>query len=178
MAKKKELDTKNEFILDDWLKSLEKFKLPKIDELPSIDLYMDQVLTYISTTLKPLIEDDNDLTASMINNYVKGKVIKAPNAKKYDRINLAQLIFISSVKQVLTIAQIKELLDNDLINHYDQLIDCESEMLNKTINEISAFMSQSEDNNDKLMLYKVAVKLAIEAEIKKIVVSKIMESLR
>ena len=172
MGKKVEnINEKLDFI--SWLDNLNDFKLPKKDELPSIDLYMDQVLTYISSKLQPLIDDSDFLTASMINNYVKGKVIKAPNGKKYDTDTMEQLFFITLVKQVLSIAEIKELLDKDIITHYDELIDYQNDILKSTIDDIKHNL---ENNNTKKNLYTIGLKLAIEAEIKKIIVSKIIEA--
>ena len=172
MAKKNE-NKEDKFDFDSWIDDLKDFRLPQKNELPSIDLYMDQVLTYISSKLHPLIDDNNFLTASMINNYVKGKVIKAPTGKKYDTDTMEQLFFITLVKQVLSIAEIKDILDKDIITHYDQLIEYQNDILLSTINDLKTNLN---NDNSKKNLYTIALKLAIEAEIKKIVVSKIIES--
>ena len=174
MAKKTE-NIEEKFDFDSWINELNNFKLPLKDELPSIDLYMDQVLTYISSKLQPLIDDSDFLTASMINNYVKGKVIKAPKGKKYDTDTMEQLFFITLVKQVLSIAEIKDLLDKDIICHYDQLIDYQNDILKTTIDDIKRNL---ENDSSKKNLYTIGLKLAIEAEIKKIIVSKIIEATR
>jgi len=94
--------------LKEWLKKLNDFELPSWQELPNIYLYMDQVLTYIDKELEPCIVDDQDkLTGSMINNYVKGGVIPSPNSKKYSRSHIAYLLAINSLKQVISISDIK-----------------------------------------------------------------------
>lgn len=174
MGKKLE-KIEGKFNFKEWIDTLKDFKLPNKEELPTLDLYMDQVLTYISSKLQPLIDDDDFLTASMINNYVKGKVIKAPVGKKYDSDTMAQLFFITLVKQVLSIAEVKELLDKDIITYYNELINFESESLQETITQIK---EEIHDDTSNKNLYTIALKLAIEAEIKKIIVSKIIEATR
>ena len=66
--------------------SIDKFHLPRWNELPNIDLYLDQVVNLINSTLSPYIFLNNDekkeniqvLTKTMINNYVKNNLIEAP----------------------------------------------------------------------------------------------------
>ena len=56
-----------------------EFKMPRYEELPAIELYIDQVLKYIETVFEPLeiCKDEKPLTASMVNNYVKKGVVPA-----------------------------------------------------------------------------------------------------
>ena len=59
--------------------------LPRWNELPGIDLYMDQLIGYIDSAIGDLFckIDTPPLTKSMVNNYVKAKIIQAPTNKKY-----------------------------------------------------------------------------------------------
>lgn len=93
-----------------WGENLAKAHLPRWDELPDLDLYMDQVLTLVDNYFKDFISKDKLplLTKAMINNYVKLQLIPAPEKKRYTRKHLAFLIAITSLKQVLTISEIKE----------------------------------------------------------------------
>ena len=63
------------------------FHCPRYDELPSIDLYLDQVISILSDTLDDLYPEDEDkvITGTMINNYVKCRAIEPPNKKKYSK---------------------------------------------------------------------------------------------
>lgn len=90
-------------------------KLPQFEELPNIELYMDQVIALVNRYLSFFndSEDDSVITHSMINNYVKLKVIPTPQKKRYNRIHLACLIMIGALKQTLSIAAIEILLPND-----------------------------------------------------------------
>ncbi|RRK10649.1 DUF1836 domain-containing protein [Lactiplantibacillus garii] len=92
-----------------WQARMEKVILPKWTELPNFDLYMDQVLLLINETLQPLGVDQ--VTAAMINNYVKHKVILAPVKKKYQIMQLADIIVISLLKPSYPLDQIRQGID-------------------------------------------------------------------
>lgn len=103
-------------------KGIEQFKplsehnrLPLFEQLPNIELYMDQVIALVNRYLSFFNGDENDsvITHSMINNYVKLKVIPTPQKKRYNRIHLACLIMIGALKQTLSISAIEILLPND-----------------------------------------------------------------
>ncbi|MCD8322793.1 MAG: DUF1836 domain-containing protein [Oscillospiraceae bacterium] len=85
--------------------------LPRWDDLPNLDLYMDQVLALVDHYLGDYPGfDEKGLTASMVNNYVKLKVIPAPTRKRYTRTHLAYLIIICVLKPCLSITFIQQLL--------------------------------------------------------------------
>lgn len=89
---------------------INNFHLPTWDELPDFDLYMDQVTTLVNRYLEPIIGPTNLLTASMVNNYVKHKIIPAPKKKRYDKEHLAFLIAITLLKQILSLPDIRSAL--------------------------------------------------------------------
>ena len=89
---------------------LKKFRLPLWEQLPDLDLYMDQVLSLIGKYFGSFADEpENVTTASMINNYVKAKVVPPPKKKKYDREHLSYFMMIFVFKRVLSINQIGEL---------------------------------------------------------------------
>ncbi|MGX8835062.1 DUF1836 domain-containing protein [Amedibacillus sp. YH-ame6] len=96
--------------LEIWSDTLLEFHLPRWEELPSFDLYLDQVITLIEGYVHSLFDDKEDtiLTSAMINNYVKLKLIPKAEKKRYNKIHLAYLIAITLLKQVLTITEVKE----------------------------------------------------------------------
>ncbi|MBO0460194.1 MULTISPECIES: DUF1836 domain-containing protein [unclassified Enterococcus] len=96
--------------LVDWGENLESFRLPHWEELPDLELYMDQVKTLVDRYLSPVIQGEKHplLTSSMVNNYVKLGMIPAPVKKKYSKQHVAFLIAITTLKQILTIPEIKE----------------------------------------------------------------------
>ncbi len=89
--------------------SIADFCLPKYTEIPSVGLYLEQVTKYISEILSPLY--DNAITSSMISNYVKKGLIENPVKKQYSREQIAYLIFITTVKSVLSMDNIKLSID-------------------------------------------------------------------
>lgn len=89
------------------------FHCPRWEELPSIELYMDQLTNYINAVYTPLTdptEDDPLLTKAMVNNYVKMKVVARPVNKKYGRTQQAYLLVICAMKQVLSIPELYALI--------------------------------------------------------------------
>ena len=93
-----------------WSDTLQDFHLPRWEELPNFDLYLDQVITLIEGYLQHLFDEENDtiLTSAMINNYVKLKLIPKAEKKRYNRVHIAYLIAITILKQVLTISEVKQ----------------------------------------------------------------------
>ncbi len=103
--------------------SIEKFHIPRWDELPIIDLYLDQVVNLINSCLSQYIFFNNDkkeeneiLTKTMINNYVKNNLIEAPIKKQYSKTQLAKLFVICVLKQVYSMQDIKTLINTALID--------------------------------------------------------------
>ena len=89
-----------------------QYRCPRWDELPDLGLYMDQVLLVVENALRPLFPNDPVvLTSTMVNNYVKQQVLTPSEKKKYRREHLASLITITVLKRVLSVAEIKVVLD-------------------------------------------------------------------
>ena len=89
------------------------FHIPRWNELPNIDLYMDQVLNYIESCLKDCIKVESNekiITKTMINNYVKQEIIEPPINKKYNKLHIAELFVICILKQVYSISEVKSLI--------------------------------------------------------------------
>lgn len=89
--------------------------LPRWDDLPDFDLYMDQVISLMERYLgAPANPADKGLTASMVNNYVKTGMVPAPVKKRYGRLQLACLVVICALKAVMPLSVIKEILVGEL----------------------------------------------------------------
>ena len=83
--------------------------LPRWDEFPNFELYIDQVLAFINDNLAIFRHGDEPLiTSSMINNYVKNGVLHPPIKKKYNREHLAKLVVICISKRMLSLADIND----------------------------------------------------------------------
>ncbi len=81
-------------------------------EIPEIDLYMDQVTTFMDTHLSGTKRnpEDKTLTKTMINNYVKDHLIPAPEKKKYSKDHMLLLLMIYYSKNILSISDISAIL--------------------------------------------------------------------
>lgn len=94
------------------IKDILNFHCPRYNELPTIALYKDQVILYIEESLKPLNLNPKEklLTPTMLNNYVKQKVVSPPLNRRYNEKHLAYLIVVCLLKQVYSLTEICELI--------------------------------------------------------------------
>lgn len=100
--------------LQQYLQRIAEFSLPRFRELPSVDLYMEQVLCFINDALKDLSPDgEKMLTSFMVNNYVKAKMIGEPNRKKYSREQIGYLMAICLCKSTLSMGDMSLLIELD-----------------------------------------------------------------
>ncbi|WP_291648275.1 DUF1836 domain-containing protein [Clostridium sp.] len=85
-----------------------EFHCPRFNELPKVSLYKDQVIVYIENVLKEININNEEklLTPTMLNNYVKQKVVYPPKDKRYNEKHLAYLIVVCTLKQVFTLQEI------------------------------------------------------------------------
>lgn len=92
----------------------------KAASLPDIELYMDQVTTFMDEHLNEAkrYSDDKILTKTMINNYTKNKLLPPSEKKKYSQGHLILLIYIYYLKNVLSINDIQTLLEPMIANHF------------------------------------------------------------
>lgn len=94
------------------IKPISMIHLPRWEELPNLDLYLDQVVTLTENIFQDYLiaSDEKVLTKTMINNYVKQGVLAAPEKKKYNKTHVASLIVICVLKQIFSISDIAALI--------------------------------------------------------------------
>ena len=107
-------------LLDSILESIEKMDYVKSANIPNIDLYMDQVTTFMEKALSSSkrYPDDKILTKTMINNYAKDDLLPPPLKKKYSKEHLMILTFIYYFKNILSIKDIETLLTPITQKHF------------------------------------------------------------
>lgn len=95
------------------IEGLKRTDYIKPDELPNIDLYMDQVTTFMDKHLESSkrYSEDKLLTKTMINNYTKNNLLPSPAKKKYSKDHMYLLIYIYYMKNILSISDIKSILE-------------------------------------------------------------------
>ncbi|GBU11326.1 hypothetical protein AwErysi_09420 [Erysipelotrichaceae bacterium] len=93
-----------------WAQEMQTYALPRWENLPNIELYMDQVVEVVEKQLQPLFLKNQAkiITATMINNYVKLELISKPVKKRYQRKHIASIITITILKQILPISAISK----------------------------------------------------------------------
>ncbi len=98
--------------LQELLRIISSFEDIPLCDIPSIDLYMDQVTTFMEERLKCFKRDYEDkiLTKTMINNYAKSHILPPPKKKKYSKRHMILLILVYHLKSVLSISDIHALL--------------------------------------------------------------------
>ena len=102
----------------------------KASMLPDLDLYVDQITTFLTRHLAKTIrfEDDKIMTKTMINNYTKNHLLPPPDKKKYSRDHILLMIFIYYFKNFLPISDIKTILGplTDKYFHKDEDLNLEA----------------------------------------------------
>lgn len=165
--------------------SIEKFKsyqgIPK-QEIPKIALYMDQVVSWFEEVLEPWLvaenaKGDKPLTKAMINNYVKAKLVKAPDKKKYSPEQLMQLLMIYQLKNVLSIEDLRLLLSSEkgVEVVYDDFTQMEAFLL-KELRDDGVYKSIENASDEAKKRY--AMQLALEANLKKKLSEEIIHSMK
>ena len=98
--------------LERWRSYMVDFRLPTWESLPDMELYMDQVISLVNRYLNLIPQDDTNpvITASAVNNYVRLRMMPAPERKRYRRHHMACVIMICILKQSLTLAEIQRIL--------------------------------------------------------------------
>ncbi len=139
---------------------IDNFHIPRWAELPSIELYLDQVVKLINSCLSPYIffnnnsskEENSLLTKTMINNYVKNNLIEPPVKKQYSKTQIAKLFVICVLKQVYSMQDIKNLIrialeDSTLEKSYDKFCNLFEQALNCTYKRKDFIDNNSSSDN-------------------------------
>ena len=138
---------------------IEKAGIPLWEDLPALDLYMDQVI-------KDENGENEQITKNMINNYVKMKVVPAPIKKKYSKTHIAYLVIVCVMKQIYSISMIKNMLpDFDDEQGIIKTYNCFVRSFKKAVNEdIGGMINEIDEENGVLELSSKAIALKLLAE--------------
>ncbi|WP_029320716.1 DUF1836 domain-containing protein [Butyrivibrio sp. AE3004] len=101
-------------LLNSIMASLDRTKQVEVTEIPNIDLYMDQLLTFMEESLRRSARHpgvDKILTKTMINNYAKNDLLPPPIKKKYSKDHIILLMFIYYYKNILSFSDIQTLFE-------------------------------------------------------------------
>lgn len=145
--------------------NLNSLKLLRWDEMPEFDIYNDQLLTIVNDELKNFEQYDENIkvTKSMVNNYVKHEIMPKPDKKKYHKSHIAYVVMITFLKNILSISEIKSLMDyltknDDISIIYDLFVNIFENTLNNTFKDDEFKITYK---NDKLIpLQKVCLAIS------------------
>lgn len=186
-------------MLNSILESISKIDYIKPEDLPNIQLYMDQVTTFMDEQLESSKRhpEDKILTKTMINNYAKNRLLPPPEKKKYSKEHLLLMIFIYYFKSILTISDIQSLL-NPLTEKYFQnakgwdLTDIYTEVFSMEKSQIEAlkkdlaknyktaagtFLDAPEEDREHLQLFSFLCLLSFDIYVKKMILEKILDNM-
>ncbi|KRM88032.1 DUF1836 domain-containing protein [Lacticaseibacillus thailandensis] len=163
----------------DYLNQLARANWPRWADLPQFDLYMDQVLQFVNDLTAPT--GMGELTATMVNNYVKKGVIKAPIKKKYTRAQVANIIVIAILKPVFALDTIADGIRYQLVNRtpsqaYDAFIlDFAGAIQQANSDFTGEVVINAVNKEDTTNVQNAMVQLAINAVLQKMLVETMTE---
>lgn len=193
----------NEERLQDLLSYLENLSHIKAEEIPNIDLYMDQVTSFMDSHLKNTLRRPGDkiLTKTMINNYAKNNLLPPPVKKKYTKNHMLLLVFIYYFKNFLSFSDIEELFRPITEKHfsgsssalslediYNEVFTLEKEEMARLKEDLTAKFSRSshtfdssdieDEDREYLRLFSFICELSFDVYLKTQLIEMIADQLR
>ena len=191
------IDTKD--MLTSILDSISRITYIKPEEIPGIDLYMDQVTTFMEKHLSSSRrhEDDKILTKTMINNYAKNNLLPPPVKKKYSKEHLLMLTFIYYLKNILSINDIQTLLrplsenyfhgngNLDMAQLYNEIMNLELKQIEPLAKDVTkkyklacdSFEEAEEEEKDFLQKFAFVCMLSFDVYVKKMMIEHLIDGM-
>lgn len=193
------IDTKD--LLNSIMESFDRISYVKLEDIPNIDLYMDQVTTFMDKNLRKSArypDVDKVMTKTMINNYAKNNLLPPPVRKKYSKEHMLVLIFIYYYKGILSINDIQTLLGpiTEQFFHtqeefdikaiyeevfsvgYDQIQKLKDHVLSEYECAMETFEDAPEDSKAFLKQFAFICFLSFDVYMKKMLIEKIIDEMR
>ncbi len=191
---------KNDDILNKIYQYIDSIKFIKSEDIPNIDLYMDQVTTFMESQLRTSArnpEEDKILTKTMINNYAKNDILPPPEKKKYSREHMLLLIFIYYFKGVLSMNDVERFLapvkerffrtegDYSLEQVYEEVTSLEQAQSQALKDDITDKLSAAEslfadapaEDKEMLQTFAFLAELGFDIYRKKLLLEKLIDTL-
>ncbi len=191
------MDINTKTFLSELLEELKKIDYVKPEDIPNIDLYMDQVTTFMDSQLQSSKrhEDDKTLTKTMINNYAKNNLLPPPTKKKYSKEHVLTLIFIYYFKSILSISDIQSIL-NPITDKYfgkdssynlediykevfglehQETINLMKDLAKKFNTSLNTFADASDEEADLLRTFSFICMLSYDVYVKKTIIEKLID---
>ena len=181
------------------LSSISRIDYIKPEDIPNIDLYMDQVTTFMEEQLAATKRDGDDkiLTKTMINNYAKNKLLPSPEKKRYSKEHVLMLIFIYYFKNILSINDIqtlftpivqkyfKSMTEKDMTYIYnevfsmekDQIESLKKDLLRKYKTAQGTFKDADEEDQEILKRFSFICLLSFDVYVKKMMIEHLIDGM-
>ena len=191
------MDTNTKKFLSSILEDLRKIDYVKPEDIPNIDLYMDQITTFMDSQLAASKRhaDDKILTKTMINNYAKNNLLPPPAKKKYTKKHVLSLVFIYYFKNILSISDIQSILnpiteryfgkdaDYRLEDIYREVFGLEHQETQNIIKDLAkkfntamqTFPDAEDEDAELLRTFSFICMLSFDVYIKKTLIEKIID---
>ena len=193
------IDVQN--LMQSIMDSMDRIEYIKAEDIPDIDLYMDQVTTVMDSRLKNTTrhpDEDKVLTKTMINNYAKNDLLPPPIKKKYSKEHVLLLIFIYYYKGLLSINDIQTLLSPitkdffgkegqmDLAAVYEEIFRLEKPEVERMKQDVLAkfetaqktFADVDDEKRQELQLFTFIGLLGFDVYVKKLMIEKVLYGYR
>lgn len=190
-----------EDLLNSIMESLDRVEYIKAADIPNIDLYMDQVTTFMDSKLQSSLRHPNEdkiLTKTMINNYAKNDLLPPPIKKKYSKEHVLLLIFIYYYKGFLSISDIQTLLtpitemyfqngqEFNLESIYEEVFSMEKEQIEYLKEDVrqkyqraeKTFEGVPQEDREFLQKFSFICLLSVDVYIKKMIIEKLIDELK
>ncbi|MGN1148761.1 MAG: DUF1836 domain-containing protein [Lachnospiraceae bacterium] len=190
-----------EDLLNSILDSFTRIEYIKPEDIPNIDLYMDQVTTFMDKRLRTTTRnpgEDKVLTKTMINNYAKNDLLPPPEKKKYSKEHMLLLIFIYYYKNIMSINDIQTLLkpitekffkteeEFTLEDIYNEVFGMEQEQVEILKKDVcdkfrraeETFDDAPDEDRDFLKKFSFICLLSFDVYTKKLLIEKLVDELR
>lgn len=188
-------------LIESIMASFDRLGHMKMEDIPNIDLYMDQVTTLMEENLRQSTrypDQDKILTKTMINNYAKNDLLPPPVKKKYSKEHVLVLIFIYYYKGLLSISDIQTLLDPitakyfgkgqdfNLETIYNEVFSLEAakvESLKQEVRDMydqaqQTFQDAPEEDVEFLRIFSFICVLSYDVYVKKLLIEKLVDQIR
>lgn len=188
-------------LLNSIMESFDRIDYVKPTDIPNIDLYMDQVTTFMDNKLRKATRypsEDKVMTKTMINNYAKNDLLPPPVKKKYSKEHMLVLIFIYYYKGFLSISDIQTILqpiterffdtkdDFSIEAIYEEVFALEKEQIDSLKKDVvdkyhqamGTFEDAPEDHKEFLKLFSFICFLSFDVYMKKMLIEKLVDEIR
>ena len=193
------MSVNTESIIHHIMERISEIGYVKPEDIPNIDLYMDQVTTFMEAQLahSKRYKDDKILTKTMINNYAKNNLLPSPEKKRYSKDHLLMLIFIYYFKNILSITDIQKLLGpitakyfkgepgKDMTYVYDEVFGMENRKIDQLIKNLlkdyrfssATFQDADEEDQEFLKRFSFICLMSFDVYIKKMIIEKMIDDI-